>query len=231
MQWRERCEGLEKDLSKYQNLAKLNPLSYAKSFQLNKGQKEKELIESLSEEKDLYQKRLQNQEDEFRLVNDTLRVEIANLMNEIRALKSNQPKVPKDDLSDGSSPNRCGSFNSNDSDGELSFQLTPGGQRKPTMSYAILSEKEQLESSLEETTKSLSEIREENQTLAAKLSEQTSRNQHLEQKSKQLKETNISYLNEIATLKEEVESTKVGVDFLWMRSFSFESELIQTDPN
>lgn len=213
MQWRERCESLEKDLSKYQNLAKLNPLSYAKSFQLNKGQKEKELIESLNEEKDLYQKRLQNQEDEFRLINDTLRVEIANLMNEIKVLKSNQTnsKVPKDELSECSSPNRCSSFNSsNDSDGELTFQLTQSGPRKPTMSYAILSEKEQLESSLEETTKSLSEIREENQTLAARLGEATGRNQHLEQKSKQLKETSISYLSEISTLKQEVESTKVG---------------------
>lgn len=213
MQWRERCESLEKDLSKYQNLAKLNPLSFAKSFQLNKGAKEKELIDSLNEEKDLYQRRLQNQEDEFRQSNELLRLEIVNLMNEIKVLKS-QPsavKVPKDELSDSSpSPNRCSSFNSNDSDGEVTFQLTSNGQRKPAMSYAILSEKEQLESSLDATTKSLDTIKEENRTLRNRVGELTDHNQSLEQKSRQLKETNGAYLSEISTLKQEVESTKVG---------------------
>lgn len=220
MQWRERCEALEKDLAKYQNLAKLNPLSYAKSFQLGKGQKEKELIDSLAalnEEKDLYQKRLQNQENEFRQSNDCLRLEIVNLMNEIKVLKSNQSnsKVPKDDLSDSSS-NRCGSFNSNDSDGEVTFsQLTPNSQRKPKMSYAILSEKEQLESSLDETNKSLDTIRQENRALNDRVGELTKCNQSLEQKAKQLKETNGSYLNEMSVLKQEIESTKVSIDFLF----------------
>lgn len=208
LQWKEKCESLEKETLKYQNLAKLNPLAFAKTFQLNKGQKEKELIESLNEEKEFYQKKLQSQEDEFKLTNDMLRQEIVNLMDEMKALKT---RAPKDDLSDNSS-NRYSSFNSNDSDGEITLQLTPNNQRKTKMSYAILSEKEQLENSLDETTKTLNSIKDENQGLHNKVNELTSRNMKLEQSVKQLKETNNSYLNEINTLRNEIESTKVCIE-------------------
>lgn len=200
-----KCENLEKDLSKYQNLAKLNPLAYAKTFQLNKGQqKEKELIDSLNEEKELYQKKLQIQEDEFKLTNSMLKQEIASLMDEIKVLKTtiNQSKVPKEDCDNLSI--RC---NSNDSDGEITLQLTPNSKTK--MSYAILSEKEQLETSLDETTKSLNLIKEENENFKIKLNELTNRNLKLEHNTKQLKEINNTYFNEASNLKEEIESVKV----------------------
>lgn len=220
MQWKEKCDVLEKDLSKYQNLAKLNPLSFAKTFQLNKGQKEKELIESLNEEKELYQKKLENQEKEFKLSNQTLRNEVKNLMDEIKQLKNS--KVPKDEdsqrndnlsdklsdkLSDNSSV-RCSSF-SNESDGEISLQLTPNSHRNSKISFALLSEKEQLENSLDETTKSLNSIKEENQSLNDKFSELTNRNAKLVQEINQLKEINSRDLNELNALKEENELNKV----------------------
>ena len=136
-----------------------------------------------------------------------LRSEIKNLMDEIKKLKNQKvPSIENDNQSDSSV--RCSSF-SNDSDGEITLQLTPNSQRKNKITYSLLSDKEQLENSLDETTQNLNLLKNENQNLNNKLNELKDRNLKIEQEFKNLKELNCNYLDELKQLKDENEFNKV----------------------
>jgi hypothetical protein len=65
-------DDLEKKLSKIQKMAKLNPLAFAQNFASRKDSKDKQQL----------RQQIDSQEEEFKITNETLRVEIYQLMNE-----------------------------------------------------------------------------------------------------------------------------------------------------
>ena len=65
-------EDLEKELSKLQKVAKLNPLAFAQNLASRKDAKDKQQL----------RQQIDSQEEEFKITNETLKVEIYQLMNE-----------------------------------------------------------------------------------------------------------------------------------------------------
>lgn len=168
---RQRLETLEKEVNKYQNLAKLNPLAFAKSFQLNKNkdkeQREKETVDQLQLENEHLQYKIQLQEDEFRLTNETLREEIVRLVKHNETLNL-QLRLPNETNDPKESADRVDSTMSNIQNKIKEIELI---QRPDTLgsnsqlSYAVLKEKEQLESRLSEMSGKLTQMEETNRQL------------------------------------------------------------------
>ena len=82
-----RTEELEKELNKMQALAKINPLSYAKSLANRKDAREKESLNQLTAELDQMSLKMESQEDEFKRTSDFLKKEINDLLAENQKLR------------------------------------------------------------------------------------------------------------------------------------------------
>ena len=83
-----RLEELEKELSKLQKVAKLNPLTFARNLASRKDAKDKEQL----------RQQMDSQEEEFKMTNETLRMEIYTLISENQKLRE---WIEKKDLEDG----------------------------------------------------------------------------------------------------------------------------------
>jgi chromosome segregation ATPase len=166
---KQRYEMLEKELNKYQNLAKLNPLSFAKSFQLNKNkdkeQKERETVDQLQLENEHLQHKIQLQEDEFRLTNETLRQEISRLLKESEVLNA-QLRLSHGPDQDGH--DRIDSSNVRTQEKFKEIEMIPRPEPlncNSQLSYAMLKEKEQLEVKLGDLSGKVSQLEETNRHL------------------------------------------------------------------
>lgn len=83
---RQRGEDLEKELNKFQNLAKLNPLSFAKNLANQRQAKNRE-VEQLAAENEALQRQIDQQENAFKRSNETYMGEIARLEDHTRKLE------------------------------------------------------------------------------------------------------------------------------------------------
>ena len=192
---RDRCETLEKELTKYQSLAKLNPLSFAKSFQLGKGKdnKDKEAVDQLLQENENLQRKIQLQEDEFRLTNKTLREEINRLNKQNQVLSSQCSKSTSNadaidcfqNVADSTTDNTRSKLVAQVQPLELKFngenygvELIANdatGKANQNLSYAVLREKEQLETRVTEFSSKVTQLEQEKHKLTeiSKLFSQT----------------------------------------------------------
>ncbi|KAI1278105.1 GRIP1-associated protein 1 [Halotydeus destructor] len=161
---KQKLEELEKDLSKSQNLAKLNPLSFAKSL-ANKKQESKEnaQIEQLSNDNDHLLRKIEAQEEEFKITNQTLKGEIALLMEtnhklvrEVNALKGLPDDYEDESISDGPVEADLGKVNMNN---------------ERSLSYAFLAEKDALNSRIHELNSKVTELTEKCDKLQSECSD------------------------------------------------------------
>lgn len=158
-------------------MAKLNPLSFAKSIANRKDAKDKELINQLIVETETLQRRIDTQEDEFRRTNETLRKELYSLMDENSKLK--QHKIDKQSSSDdqvasnltenSNSPADSSSNHINDqSDCSDSCKAN---NRSLSITYSDLVGKEALENELDELRQKVKQLDCEKSNAVDKLQE------------------------------------------------------------
>lgn len=141
-QLRTRNEELERELTKLKNFVKFNPFA-------KKEMKDKDFIDNL-------QRKMDNQEDEFKRTNETLRMEIGSLIKTTERLKDklievgiedfefedvNCYETSTSDTGDNSNESREGDLGAPSDNG----QVKNGGLNSSPMRFAILKEKELLE--------------------------------------------------------------------------------------
>jgi len=184
--WKEKNENLEKELAKLQTVNKLNPLTFARNFALSKNvQNDKEVIERLTSENENYQKKINLQENEFRITNETLKTEIFNLMNNQKQLEQQLEELKKEEKPE------TGSSNCDDSKSKLSYQ--------------ILAEKEQLSLQINEMAQNNESMREEKEAALSKLNDA---NERLNQLQKEYD----SLLDKFSRVNGQAESRKSVID-------------------
>lgn len=157
---RTRVEELDKELNKSQQLAKLNPLSFAKSFANKKAEsKDQALLDQLVAENERLQRKLNQTEEEFQLTNETLRNEVSALMatnSDLLAVNNQLKGLPSDFRQE--SPSKLSKSESMSNDGEnmdIGMSDSSGGKQ---LSYALLMEKESLNSRVTELNLQLSKM-------------------------------------------------------------------------
>ena len=82
-----RTEELERELTRVQALAKINPLSYAKSIANRKDAKDKESLILLTNELEQLNSRMETQEEEFKRTNTFLKQEMNSLLTENQRMR------------------------------------------------------------------------------------------------------------------------------------------------
>lgn len=215
-----KSENLEKELIKYQNLAKLNPLSFAKSFQLNKNKEQKEASGQLQIENEHLQRKIQLQEDEFRLTNDTLRQEITHLLKQNQLLSEKicqQNQSNSEDQTDSfvgnAQENEAEEKKQHLKEIELISTNTTSISNSQSLSYAMLKEKEQMESKVNDLKDKLLQTEETNRQLiedAKQLIEIKTQKIALDEQVGKFNRTIVELEKQIQTHKESLERLEVS---------------------
>lgn len=219
-----KLEEVEKELSKVQNLAKLNPLAIAKTFVNKKDAKDKELISQLIAENESLQRRVQSQEEDFQRTSETLRQELHSLMSEnskLEKLANCKNKITSS--SDGeTSSNALESVPSpanNHVDATASDQIDSSSHNRTSrslsvQSYSDLAEREKMQNELDSLRRELDEVECQRNNALSKLEETTlelstkcNEKQSLIQEMKEhMDEMTETHSTEISNLKSQHES-------------------------
>ncbi len=187
---RVRNEELEKQLSRAQTVAKLNPLSFARNIanKVDNKLRDRELDQLVNENESLVRK-IESQEQEFKVTNETLKSEITSLMtineklqNELKLFQNNSyvESHPECDLgvnvevisdqnitiNDIEDNNNCQTF-------QMPINKTFDQQNDSVsqLSFAILAEKEKLETKVNELQELVESLRKENELISAQVEE------------------------------------------------------------
>ncbi|RWS07133.1 GRIP1-associated protein 1-like protein [Dinothrombium tinctorium] len=158
--WKSKCDNLEKQ--------SLNPLSFARNLTRNSS-KDRELIEKLTQENNILQQKIVAQENEFKLTNEMLRQEIAMLLKAQEASSNEESATTKANTNIGS--------------------LSGEDETAKQLSYAVLAEKEQLESKINALNQQVHDLSAENENINSQLKEMVAKVNSLENLKEQLRES------------------------------------------
>lgn len=214
---------LKKELSRVQALAKLNPLSSLKSLATRKDAKEKERISQLHSQSEQLQKKVDSQEEEFKMTYETLRGELHSLMSENQMLRDfielkeggpeflksiASPSLPSP-TSPPSSPTKASSPREDEFDLGRS-QIHPSMSLSET--FALMAEKERLSSQMLELQHDLKVLREEKTSLQSRFDEISSDYASVKRKAEESTKLADERKDLIAEMKAHIEESKVAFD-------------------
>ncbi|CAG2117184.1 unnamed protein product, partial [Medioppia subpectinata] len=164
---RQRVETLEKQLSRAQTVNKINPLSLARNIANKVDHKLRSGADTSSDhliaENELLIRRIESQEQEFRVTNNTLKEEIHSLVatnqsleDQLRGIRANPPIECDLGRSGGNSDDKnCGQLGESGGDPMAANHL----------SFAILAEKEKLELKVYDLQEEVKNMQKENQSM------------------------------------------------------------------
>ena len=208
---RQRVEELEKQLSRAQTVNKINPLSFARNIANKVDNKFRDKgVEQLAIDNDNLMRKIESQEQEFRVTNDTLRQEIQSLIAENDKLKEElksfrgQESHPECDLG----------VNSDQIHSDITYDNMPSGDQingQKQLSYAVLAEKERLEIKCNELQELTDSLRKENALIATQVEELQSKCVESDRLQQELNDLN-KMIDRQNSLIEEMRSHKIEIE-------------------
>lgn len=225
-----RAEELEKELGKMQTLAKMNPLSYAKSMANRKDAREKESLNQLRVELDQLNLKMESQEEEFRRTNDFLKQEINDLLADNQKLRDfveevdGGPQFLKSLLNEASDPSSSGP--PSPSKGKAAavtqdeFDIGRTSSFGQASQFTLIAEREKLNNQLLDLQHEMKKVTSERDSLQERLTQVSADHQSLKVKASEsselaedrkvtidemkihIEESRIQYESEVSDLKQ-----------------------------
>lgn len=187
-----RSDELERELAKMQTLAKMNPLSYAKSMANRKDAKKEENLNQLRAELDALTVKMESQEEEFKRTNEFLKQEITDLLVDNQKLRDyveetdTGPEFLKSLLNQSASkstPSSRSSMSPVKSRQSDECDIGRSSSFGQASQFTLIAEREKLNNQLLDLQHELKMVKSERDTLSSSLASMTVEHQSLKGKS------------------------------------------------